>query len=256
LSAPGTPAIGRTSQRHWSAAIRAGALVCPHDPALIDVSRRYFPSCASSASSSVAALASAPMPSRHRPAAVPPASSRTRTDRRAPLMRFRLLPFGVRWSRRTVRSNQLRTIPLRRCSATSAPTPGGRLARAVFSASRLRCFSQLRALETPPRGSFVADFFRTYVPDPRRLLSRPGRDRQSPGDAHGIHLIPFAVLLPSAGDDACSDVSHPPAVSPRAAASFIVAGSNACGVDHRLVAAAPGVWPRERTVPCDLPAPL
>jgi hypothetical protein len=46
---------------------------------------------------------------------------------------------------------------------TSAPTPGGRFAHAVFSASRLRCYSQLRALETPPRGSFVADFFRpTY----------------------------------------------------------------------------------------------
>jgi len=69
-----------------------------------------------------------------------------------------------------------------------------------FLAPRVSDAVQLRALETPPRGSFVAAFFRAYVPDPRRLLSRPDRDRQSPGDAHGIYLLPFAVLLPPAGD--------------------------------------------------------
>jgi len=174
---------------------------------------------------------------------------------RRPLMRLRLLPFGVRWSRCTARSNRLRTIPLRRCSQPRHPRQEvGSPMR--FLAPRVSGAFQLRALETPPRGSFVADFFLAYVPDPRRLLSRPGRDRQSPGDAHGIHLIPFAVLLPSAGDDACSDVSHPPAVSPLAAASFIVAGPPLVAVGRRFVAAAPGVWPRERTVPCDLPAPL
>ena len=138
---------------------------------------------------------------------------------------------------------------------TSAPTPGGRLARAVFSASRLRCFSIACVGDAAARiirGRFLSSL-RTG-PAPAVIATWP--DRQSPGDAHGIHLIPFAVLLPSAGDDACSDVSHPHAVSPLATASFIVAGSTACGVDHTLVAAAPGVWPRERTVPCDLPAPL
>jgi hypothetical protein len=44
-----------------------------------------------------------------------------RTDRRAPLLRLRLLPCGVRWSRRTARSNQLRAIPLRRCSQPRHP---------------------------------------------------------------------------------------------------------------------------------------
>jgi hypothetical protein len=157
---------------------------------------------------------------------VPPASSRTRTDRRAPLMRLRLLPFGVRWSRRTARSNQLRAIPLRRCSQPRHPRQEvGSPVRIL--APRVSGAFQLRASETPPRGSFVADFFRAYVPDPRRLLSRPDRDRQSPGDAHGIHYRPSQFCF-RPRVTASFDVSHPPAVSPLTAASFIVAGSTAC----------------------------
>jgi hypothetical protein len=139
---------------------------------------------------------------------------------------------------------------------TSAPTPGGRLARAVFSASRLRCLSIARLGDAVRAGhSWPISFDRRTGPAPGTVLATwpgPSKSRRRPWDS----LTPFAVLLPSTGDDACSDVSHPPAVSPRATASFIVAGSSACGVDHRLVAAAPGVWPRGRTVPCDLPAPL
>jgi hypothetical protein len=59
----------------------------------IDVSRRYFPSCASSAPASVRGAGfSAHSPSRHRPTGLPPASIECGQGRRAPLMRFRLLP--------------------------------------------------------------------------------------------------------------------------------------------------------------------
>lgn len=92
---------------------------------------------------------------------------------------------------------------------------------------------QFCAVETPPARSFVADLSGSRT-GPCRLLSRPGRDRQSPGDVHGICLLPFAVLLSSAGDDACSDVSHPHAVSPLATARVIVAGSGWTE----------GLWPR------------
>jgi hypothetical protein len=138
---------------------------------------------------------------------------------------------------------------------TSAPTPGGRFAHAVFSASRLRCYSQLRALETPPRGSFVADFFRpTY-----RIRAGCYRDLAGivkiPATPMGFTQYPSQFCF-RPRVTASFDVSHPPAVSPLAAASFIVAGSHRLWrCDRRFVAAAPGVWPRERTVPCDLAAP-
>jgi len=131
--------LRRSARAHWF------ARMMPR----IDVSRRYFPSCASSASSSVAALASAPMPSCHRPASLPPASIKMRTGRRAPLMRLRLLPFGVRWSRRTVRSNRLRTIPLRRCSQPRHPrqevgSPVRFLAPRVWRCCSIACVARRR----------------------------------------------------------------------------------------------------------------
>jgi hypothetical protein len=181
-------------QKHWSAPILAGALVCPPDLALTDVSRRYFPSCASSASSSVAALASAPMtramhgsprrvtgPPRYR---LHPINA----DRSASAsLEVPLLPFGVRRSRRTARSNRLRTIPLRRCSQPRHPRQEvGSPVR--FLAPRVSVAFQLRAWETPSARVIRGRFLSTDVPDPRPgLFSRPGRDRQSPGDAHGIH---------------------------------------------------------------------
>ena len=152
----------------------------------IDVSRRYFPSCASSASSSVAALASAPMPSRHRPAVIPPASSRTRTDRQAPLLRLRLLPFGVRWSRRTARSNRLRTIPLRRCSQPRHPrqevgSPVRFLAPRVW-----RCFSIARFARRRRAGhSWPISFGRRTGSAPAVIATWPGpsKSRRRPWDS-------------------------------------------------------------------------
>jgi len=128
-------------------------------------------------------------PSCHRPAAVPPASSNA--DRSASAS----LEVSLASLRRSLVApyRPERPAPDHPASAlfpTSAPTPGGRLARAVFSASRLALLFSCMRCQTPPRGSFVADFSLAYVPDPRRLLSRPGRDRQSPGDAHGIHYRP------------------------------------------------------------------
>jgi hypothetical protein len=53
------------------------------------------------------------------------------------------------------------------------------------------------------------------------------------------------------------DVSRPRAVSPPTAASFIVAGSTAGGGGPRVCGCGSwGLAPPERTVPCDLPAPL
>jgi len=75
-----------------------------------------------------------------------------------------------------------------------------------------------------PRGSFAADFFRLAYRARAGLLSRPGRDRQSPGDARGIHLFPSQCYF-RPRVMASFNASHPPAVSPRAAASFIVAES-------------------------------
>jgi len=144
--------LRRSARAHWF------ARMIPR----IDVSRRYFPSCASSASSSVAALASAPMPSRHRPAGA--ACVKSDADRPAGAS----LEVSLASLRRSLvapyRPEQ--PAPDHPASAlfpTSAPTPGGRLARAVFSASRLALLFNCVRCQTPPRGSFVADFFRpTY----------------------------------------------------------------------------------------------
>jgi len=124
-----------------------------------------------------------------------------------------------------------------------------------FSASRLRCF-QFRAVETPParviRGRFFARHtYRTrgsgsyrdltgtvkvpvtlvgFTYCPSQFSSRP-RVR-TPFGARRTHL-PFRHLPPRV-----SSSRSPPAKA-----------------DQGLMAAAPGVWPRERTVPCDPPAP-
>ena len=55
------------------------------------------------------------------------------------------------------------------------------LAPRVSDAFPLRGFGDAAARE-----SFVADFFRAYVPDPRRLLSRPGRTVKVPATPMGF----------------------------------------------------------------------
>jgi hypothetical protein len=76
-----------------------------------------------------------------------------------------------------------------------------------------------------PRGSFAVDFFRlAYRARTQAVIAtspEPSKSRRRPWDSS----VPFAVLLPPAGDDAFQRPSHPHAVSPRAAASFIVAES-------------------------------
>jgi hypothetical protein len=97
-----------------------------------------------------------------------------------------------------------------------------------FRASRLRGASIFALWRCRPRGSFVADFFLAYVPDPRLDCYR---------DLTGTVKIPVTLVgftwYPSQfcfrpRVTASFDDSHPPAVSPRAAASFIVAESTAC----------------------------
>lgn len=185
----------------------------------------------------LAALASAPRVHHTSPARrLPPAStpdadrspSASHEDSPRSLRRMPVAPYRPEF-------RLLRAIPLRRCPATSAPTPGDRFAHAVFSASRLpRVAFQLCAVQTPPARVIRGRSFGLTYQNRARLFSQPGRDRQSPGDVHGICLLPFAVLLSSAGDDACSDVSHPHAVSPLATARVIVAGSGWTE----------GLWPR------------
>src|SRR5205823_3589565 len=107
-----------------------------------------------------------------------------------------------------------------------APTPRGQLAHAVFQRLASPVLSFSRCGDAARAGHSWPVLCAAHVPDSRiGQLSRPDRDRQSPGDARGIHISPFAVLLSSAGENAFGRPSHPPAVSPLAAASFIVAQS-------------------------------
>jgi len=164
------------------------------------------------------------MPSRHRPAGLPPASRSTRTDRRAPLLRLRLLPFGVRWSRRTARSNQLRAIPLRRCSQPRHPrqevgSPMRFLAPRVSGAIH-NC---VRWRRRRADHSWPISFGPTY-----RIRAGCYRDLAGtvkiPATPMGFTQYPSQFCF-RPRVTASFDVSHPPAVSPLAAASFIVAGS-------------------------------
>ena len=158
--------LRRSSRAHWFARLIR----------LTDVSRRYFPSCASSASSSAcgarfSARDPRSYPGRHRVTGppVPPAPYRTRTDRQAPLMRFRLFPST--FAGRAVPPGFTSPGPSRfGVVPTSAPTPGSQLAHAVFSASRLRVAFQLRALETPPARVIRDRFLSADVPDPYRAV--------------------------------------------------------------------------------------
>jgi len=170
-------------------------------------------------------------------------------------LRFRLLPCGVRWSRRTARSYQLRAIPLRRCSQPRHPrqevgSPMRFLAPRVSGAIH-NC---VRWRRRRADHSWPISFGRRTGSAPAVIATWPGssKSRRRPWDSL-LHPSQFC-FRPRV--TASFDVSHPPAVSPLAAASFIVAGSHRLWrCDRRFVAAAPGVWPRERTVPCDLAAP-
>lgn len=233
MRAPGT----RAMTAHFRGAGLRGSLRAHWFARLIrptDVSRRYFPSCASSASSSAcgarfSARDPRPCTGGHRVTGppAPPASCRTRTDRQAPLMRFRLFPST--FAGRAVPPRVTSSGPSRfGVVPTSAPTPGSRLAHAVFCASRLRVAFQLRVLETPPARVIRGRFLSTDVPDPRPDCSR---------DLAGIVKVPATPMgftyCPSQfcfrpRVTASFDVSDPHAVSTLATARFIVAGSAAC----------------------------
>jgi hypothetical protein len=178
----------------------------------------------------VAALASAPFASPSSPASP---IHRPRSEHgqigQAPLVRFRLFPSAFAGRAVPSEVTSLRTIPLRRFSGPGTHAKGSarpcgfsRLASPVLSFSRYG--------DAARAGHSWPVLCAAHVPDSRiGQLSRPDRDRQNPGDARGIHISPFAVLLSSAGEGASQRPSHPPAVSPLAAASFIVAGSTSHG---------------------------
>jgi hypothetical protein len=158
-----------------------------------------------------------------------------RTGRQAPLLRFRLVPSA--FAGRAVPPGVTCSEPSR-CGVapTSAPTPGSRLAHAVFSASRLRCF-QLRALETPPARVIRGRFLSAHVPGPRRAVLAtwpgPSKSRRRPWDSP----VPFAVLLPPAGDDA-----SPAFVAPTCRFATCRREFHRRGV--HLIGRTKGLWPR------------
>lgn len=139
----------------------------------------------------------------------------------------------------------------------SAPTPRDRFAHAVFCASRLRarCLSVLRSTETPPARSFVADLSGSRTgsaPDCSRDLAGTVK---IPATSMGFAYCPSQfcfrprVMTPVRTSRTHMPFRHlPPRVSSWRGPPL--------QVGRRFVAAAPGVWPHERTVPCDLPAPL
>jgi hypothetical protein len=211
----------------------------------IDVSRRYFPSCASSPRRPLlAALASAP---NHLHVTGPPAyrpHRLTRTGRRAPLMRFRLRPCGVRWSRRTTRSLPAPGHPASALFLASAPTPRGLFAHAVFSASRLACFSVARFARRRRAGhSWPISFGPTY-----RIRAGCSRDLTGtvkvPATPMGFTLhpsqfcfrprvtTPHRRLGPTCRFGTCHREFHRRGVH------------RLWRCDRRFVAAASGVWPR------------
>jgi len=118
----------------------------------------------------------------------------------------------------------------------SAPTPGGRFAHAVFSASRLRGAFICVRWRRRPRGSFTVDFFRlAYRARTQAVIAtwpEPSKSRRRPWDSSVPSQCCFRPQVM-----ASFNASHPHAVSPRAAASFIVAGSTAVTVNQ-------GLWPR------------
>jgi len=129
----------------------------------------------------------------------------------------------------------------------SAPTPGDRLAHAVFRASRLRCFAF--ALETPSARVIRDRFLSAHVPGPRRTVIAtwpgPSKSRRRPWDSP----IPFAVLLSSAGDDAFGHLAPTCRFSTRRREFHRRGVHRLWRCDQGFVAAAPGVWPR-RDEPC------
>jgi hypothetical protein len=106
-----------------------------------------------------------------------------------------------------------------------------------------------------PRGSFAVDFFRlAYRARAQAVIAtwpEPSKSRRRPWDSPD----PFAVLFPPAGDDAFQRLAPTCRFATRRR-EFHLRGVHRCYGEPRSVAAAPGVWPRGRTVPCDLPAPL
>ena len=199
-------------------------MVCPHNPALTDVSRRYFPTLCvvrvvlcCGARFSAHAFAS---PARRATACV-----KSDADRSAGASHEVALTSLRRSLVAPYRPEQ--PAPNHPASAlfpTSAPTPGGRLARAVFSASRLRCFSIACVGDAAARiirGRFLSGLRTGPAPAVIATWPGPSKSRRRPWDSL-LHPSQFC-FRPRV--TASFDVSHPHAVSPRAAASFIVAGS-------------------------------
>jgi hypothetical protein len=134
-----------------------------------------------------------------------------------PLMRLRLFPSAFAGCAVPPGISTFQAIPLRRCSGLSTQAIG-RLAHAVFSASRLRgvrCVFWRRR----PSKSFVTVFLGSRVPDSQdRAVIAAWPGFFGPGDAHGI-LHPSQCCSDSRVT-ASFDASLPPAVSPLARREF------------------------------------
>lgn len=188
----------------------------------------------------------------HRAFRLPPDASRRQFDR-PPLVRFCLFPSAYQAA--PCRSKRPCLEPFR-CGAFSMPAPTGiRFALAVFIASRFRLM-RLVQWKRRPRKSFTAGF-----------LSAAYRARQSGNyrSLSGILRSPATLMgfsFPSQLSSASRvttplSVSNPHAVSPCAWPRVSSSRNQAkYGRIIKRLAAAPGFWPRETAVPCDLSAPL
>jgi hypothetical protein len=190
--------------------------------------------------------------SNHRAFRLPPDASRRQFDR-PPLVRF--CSFRSAYQAAPCRSKRPCLEPFR-CGAFSMPAPTGvRFAHAVFIASRFR-FSAISSVETPPAQVIHGWLLFSRVPgSPIGQLSQPVRDFRSRRRSWDFS---FPSQLSSASRVMTPlSVSNPHAVLPCAWPRVSSSRDRAkYGPIIKRLAAAPGFWPREAAVPCDLSAPL
>jgi len=203
-------------------------------------------------------VASSPSSPAHRQ----PPIAFARTGRRAPLIRLGLRPCNVSRSRRTVRKRPtsepsrcgVRPRPSHPCRAWVRPCGFSRLASPA--AFIVFVGDAVRAGHSRPHSLWAC------VPGSHRtiLATWPRPDPGPPATFLGFALRPSQYCSTSAGDGAFVFASAPRThlpFRPLSAASFIDRG-----IRHNLRrtgrhwAAAPGVWPRGRAVPCDPSIPL
>lgn len=166
-------------------------------------------------------------------------------------MRFRFLPSA--FASRAVPPESDHAPGPSRCGVLQPSTPVSRRLPRPCGFYRLTFpMRSLCLLETPSVGSFVIALPSAHVPGPQSDCSRDlAGSLSGSGNARGILITLFAVLLPLAGggvfrrlEPTCRYAVCPPRVS--SSRGFSTTGHQG---------SASGVWPRKRAVPCDPSVP-